>query len=128
MLVCALCIVPVAFAPITNNQWIAVWLVGIAAAAHQGFSANLFTLTSDMFPRKAVGSVVGIGGFAGAMGGFFLNMGAGRIRDMFGSYVIVFAIAGSACLLALLIIHLLVPRLEPANVLEDSDAVTARRL
>jgi ACS family hexuronate transporter-like MFS transporter len=120
MLVCAICIVPVVFAPITSSQWLAVWLVGIAAAAHQGFSANLFTLTSDMFPRKAVGSVVGIGGFFGAMGGFFLNFGAGRIRDMFGSYVIVFAIAGSAYLLALLVIHLLVPRLEPANVLEDA--------
>ncbi|HYO09157.1 MAG TPA: MFS transporter [Tepidisphaeraceae bacterium] len=119
MLVCAVCIVPVVMAPIVDNQWVAVWLVGIAAAAHQGFSANLFTLTSDMFPRKAVGSVVGIGGFCGAMGGFFLNMGAGRLRDMFGSYVIVFAIAGSAYLLALLVIHLLVPRLEPANVLDE---------
>jgi ACS family hexuronate transporter-like MFS transporter len=119
MLVCALCIVPVVMAPIVANQWVAVWLVGVAAAAHQGFSANLFTLTSDMFPRKAVGSVVGIGGFAGAMGGFLLNMSAGRIRDMFGSYVLVFAIAGSAYLVALLIIHLLVPRLEPANVLEE---------
>jgi ACS family hexuronate transporter-like MFS transporter len=116
MLVCALCIVPVVFAPLTNSQWVAVWLVGIAAAAHQGFSANLFTLTSDMFPRKAVGSVVGIGGFFGAMGGFMLNLSAGRLRDMFGSYVAVFAIAGSAYLVALLVIHLLVPRLEPAQI------------
>lgn len=116
MLVCALFIVPVIYAPITGNQWLAVWLVGIAAAAHQGFSANLFTLTSDMFPRNAVGSVVGIGGFFGAMGGFLLNLGAGRIRDLFGSYVIVFIIAGCAYLLALLIIHLLVPRLEPAKI------------
>ena len=69
MLVCALCIVPVALAPYVSGQWVAVILVGVAAAAHQGFSANIFTLTSDMFPRKAVGSVVGIGGFAGAMGG-----------------------------------------------------------
>jgi ACS family hexuronate transporter-like MFS transporter len=116
MLVCALFIVPVVFAPLTNSQWVAVWLVGVAAAAHQGFSANLFTLTSDMFPRKAVGSVVGIGGFFGAMGGFFLNMGAGRLRDMFGNYVAIFAIAGSAYLVALLVIHLLVPRLEPARI------------
>jgi MFS transporter, ACS family, hexuronate transporter len=119
MLVCALLIVPVVMAPIVSHQWVAVWLVGVAAAAHQGFSANLFTLTSDMFPRKAVGSVVGIGGFCGAMGGFLLNLGAGRIRDMFGSYVIVFAIAGSAYLVALLVIHLLVPRLEPA-LIDDS--------
>jgi ACS family hexuronate transporter-like MFS transporter len=114
MLTCAICIVPVVMAPLVNSEWIAVALVGIAAAAHQGFSANLFTLTSDMFPRKAVGSVVGIGGFAGAMGGFLLNLSAGRIRDMFGSYVLVFAIASSAYLIALLVIHLLVPRLEPA--------------
>jgi ACS family hexuronate transporter-like MFS transporter len=125
MLVCAVCIVPVVFAPITNNQWIAVWLVGAAAAAHQGFSANLFTLTSDMFPRKAVGSVVGIGGFFGAMGGFFLNMGAGRLRDMFGNYIAIFAIAASAYLAALLVIHLLVPRLEPARI-EDASGSEAK--
>jgi ACS family hexuronate transporter-like MFS transporter len=116
MFICALCIVPVVMAPITNSEWLAVWLVGVAAAAHQGFSANLFTLTSDMFPRKAVSSVVGIGGFFGAMGGYFLNMGAGRIRDMFGSYIIVFVIAGAAYLVALLFIHLLVPRLEPVEL------------
>jgi ACS family hexuronate transporter-like MFS transporter len=72
-----------------------------------------------MFPRKAVGSVVGIGGFFGAIGGFFLNMAAGRIRDMFGSYVIVFVIAGCAYLVALLVIHILVPRLEPARVEDE---------
>jgi MFS transporter, ACS family, hexuronate transporter len=116
MLACALCIVPVVFAAITTSEWMAVWLVGLAAAAHQGFSANLFTLTSDMFPRKAVGSVVGIGGFAGAMGGFFLNMGAGRLRDMFGSYVPVFLLASVAYLTALALIHLLVPRLAPARL------------
>jgi ACS family hexuronate transporter-like MFS transporter len=126
MLVCALCIVPVAMVPSVNSQWVAVWLVGVAAAAHQGFSANLFTLTSDMFPRKAVGSVVGIGGFFGAMGGFFLNMGAGRLRDMFGNYTAVFMIAGSAYLAALLVIHLLVPRLQPVqlDVAEPGGAAT----
>jgi ACS family hexuronate transporter-like MFS transporter len=124
MLTCAICIVPVIMAPIVDSKWIAVWLVGVAAAAHQGFSANLFTLTSDMFPRKAVGSVVGIGGFAGAMGGYFLNKGTGRIRDMFGSYIIVFAIAGCAYLVALLIIHLLVPRLAPVNLEETTPTET----
>ncbi len=116
MLVCALCIMPVAMAPRVNGEWVAVFLVGIAAAAHQGFSANLFTLTSDMFPRKAVGSVVGIGGFAGAMGGFFMNLGAGWLKQHTGSYVIMFTIAGFAYLLALLIIHILVPRLEPVQI------------
>lgn len=135
MLTCALCIVPVVLAPLVKGQyalvgnltidakWIAVLLVGIAAAAHQGFSANLFTLTSDMFPRRAVGSVVGIGGFAGAMGGFLMNLGAGRLKEMTGNYIGMFAIAGSAYLVALLIIHLLVPRLEPVE-LNSTEAAT----
>jgi ACS family hexuronate transporter-like MFS transporter len=116
MLICALCILPVAFAPHVEGEWIAVWLIGIAAAAHQGFSANVFTLTSDMFPRKAVGSIVGIGGFAGAMGGFFMNLGTGWLRQNTGSYAIMFLIAGVAYLFALLIIHLLVPRLEEVKI------------
>lgn len=116
MLVCALCILPVALAPRVEGEWIAVWLVGIAAAAHQGFSANLFTLTSDMFPRQAVASVVGIGGFAGAMGGFLMNLGAGWLRQHTGSYVAMFTIAGFAYLVALLVIHLFVPKLEPARI------------
>jgi ACS family hexuronate transporter-like MFS transporter len=116
MLTCALCVVPVVAAPLVQDLWVAVLLIGVAAAAHQGFSANLFTLTSDMFPRYAVGSVVGIGGFAGAMGGYLMNRGAGRLKDMTGDYIGMFAIAASAYLIALLIIHLLVPRLEPVKI------------
>jgi MFS transporter, ACS family, hexuronate transporter len=116
MLICAICILPVTMAPNVEGKWIAVWLIGIAAAAHQGFSANLFTTTSDMFPRKAVGSVVGIGGFAGGMGGFFLNLGAGWLKQNTGSYVIMFLIAGFTYLVALFIIHLIVPKLEPAKI------------
>ncbi|MBN2338847.1 MAG: MFS transporter [Acidobacteria bacterium] len=116
MLVCALCILPVAMAPHVDGQWVAVWLIGLAAAAHQGFSANIFTTTSDMFPRKAVGSVVGIGGFAGAMGGGVMNWGAGWVKQNTGNYEIMFLIAGFAYLVALLVMHLLVPRLEPARI------------
>ncbi len=116
MLICAVCILPVAMAPIVNGKWLAVWLIGIAAAAHQGFSANLFTTASDMFPRKAVGSVVGIGGFAGAMGGFFMNLGVGWLKQNTGSFVVMFMIAGVTYVIALLIIHLLVPKLEPAKI------------
>lgn len=116
MLLCALCILPVVFAPHVEAQWAAVWLIGLAAAAHQGFSANLFTLTSDMFPRAAVASVVGIGGFAGAMGGFFMNLGAGWLRQTTGSYAALFLMAGGAYLGALLVIHVLAPRLEPAQL------------
>ena len=116
MLVCAILIVPVAMAPRVENPWVAVWLVGVAAAAHQGFSANMFTLARDMFPQGAVGSVVGIGGFAGAMGGFLMNLGAGWFRENQGSYVSMFMIAGVAYLVAIAAIHLLVPRLEPARL------------
>ena len=128
MLVCAILILPVAIAPHVTEQWVAVILIGVAAAAHQGFSANIFTTSSDMFPRKAVGSVVGIGGFAGAIGGFFMNLGAGWLKQNTGSYEIMFAIAGVVYLIALLIMHLLVPKLEPAIIclLYTSDAADER--
>jgi ACS family hexuronate transporter-like MFS transporter len=104
------------FASITSNLWVAVVLIGIAAAAHQGWSANIFTTASDMFPKQAVGSVVGIGGMAGAIGGMFIAKLVSYILQTTGSYVPIFAIAASAYLVALLVIHLLAPRLEPANL------------
>jgi len=116
MLICALSVVPIIFAAKASNLWVAVLLVGLAAAAHQGWSANLFTLTSDMFPRKAVGSVVGFGGMAGSIGGMFIAKLVGYILEGTGSYVPIFIIAASAYLLALLVIHLLAPNLEPAKV------------
>jgi MFS transporter, ACS family, hexuronate transporter len=116
MLICALAVVPIVFAAQTSNVWIAVVLIGIAAAAHQGWSCNLFTTTSDMFPRYAVGSVVGIGGMAGAVGGMMIARLVGEILERTGSYVPIFIIAASAYLVALLVIHLLSPRLEPANL------------
>ena len=116
MLICALAVVPIVFAAQTSNVWIAVVLIGLAAAAHQGWSCNLFTTTSDMFPRDAVGSVVGIGGMAGAIGGMMIARLVGEILERTGSYVSIFIIAASAYLVALLIIHLLSPRLEPAKL------------
>jgi MFS transporter, ACS family, hexuronate transporter len=115
MLICALAVVPVVFAAKASSVWIAVLLVGLAAAAHQGWSANLFTTASDMFPSRAVGSVVGIGGMAGAIGGMLVSKIVGYILQFTGSYVPIFIIAGSAYLVALLVIQLLVPRLEPAR-------------
>jgi ACS family hexuronate transporter-like MFS transporter len=112
MLLCALCVVPIIFASKAANLWVAVGLVAIAAAAHQGWSANIFTLTSDMFPRRAVGSVVGIGGMAGAVGGMVISLVVGEILQRTGSYMPVFLIAGFAYLTALLVIHLLAPKLE----------------
>jgi len=95
-----------------------VALVSLAAAAHQGWSANIFTLVSDMFPKQAVGSVTGIGGMGGAIGGMLIALVVGEILQRTGSYVPIFIIAGSMYLLALLIIHLLVPRLEAAKISE----------
>jgi ACS family hexuronate transporter-like MFS transporter len=116
MLICAVAVTPIVFAPQVNNLWAAVLLVSLAAAAHQGWSANLFTLVSDMFPRRAVGSVVGFGGMSGAIGGMCLTLVVGEILQRTGSYVGVFIIAGSMYLIGLAIIHLLVPRLAPAPV------------
>jgi ACS family hexuronate transporter-like MFS transporter len=116
MFICAVCVVPIVFASQTSNLWVAVTLIGIAAAAHQGWSANIFTLVSDTFPRQAVGSVVGIGGMAGAVGGMLIARLVGEILERTGSYVPIFIIAGSAYLIALLVIHLLAPKLEPASL------------
>jgi ACS family hexuronate transporter-like MFS transporter len=116
MLVCALAVLPMVFASGARDLWMAVGLVGLAAAAHQGWSANVFTLVSDTFPRHAVGSVVGLGGFAGAVGGMLIAKLTGYILQATGSYVPVFLIAAFAYLTALAIVHLLVPKLEPARV------------
>jgi MFS transporter, ACS family, hexuronate transporter len=116
MLLCALCVVPIVFAYRIQSLWGAVVLIGLAAAAHQGFSANLFTLTSDMFPAQAVGSVVGMGGMAGAIGGMLIAKIVGYTLQWTGSYMLPFLIAGCSYLLALAAIQLLAPRLEPANI------------
>ena len=110
MLACASLVVPVMFAPYVDSLWVAVGLVSVAAAAHQGWSANLFTFSSDMFPRRAVGSVVGFGGMAGAVGGMLFTKITGYILEWNQSdYLPVFIIAGFAYLAALGVIHLLVP-------------------
>ena len=115
MLVCACCVIPIMFAAKARSLWTAVALIGLAAAAHQGWSANLFTLVSDMFPPRAVASVVGIGGFGGAVSGMLIATFTGFLLQYTGSYVPVFVMAGSAYLLALLVIQLLIPKLEPAS-------------
>ncbi|WP_115514335.1 MULTISPECIES: MFS transporter [Xanthomonas] len=116
MLICAVSVVPIVFAARADNLWLAVGLIGLATAAHQGWSANLFTLPSDMFPRHAVATVVGIGGFAGAVGGMLIATFIGFLLQATGSYVPVFLMAGSAYLLALAVVHALVPRLQPAQL------------
>jgi ACS family hexuronate transporter-like MFS transporter len=116
MLVSAIGIVPIVFAYRLSGLWPAVLLIGLAAAGHQGFSANLYTLTSDMFPARAVASVVGIGGMAGAVGGMLIAKIVGYVLQWTGSYMVPFFIAGSSYLVALGVIQLLAPRLEPARI------------
>jgi ACS family hexuronate transporter-like MFS transporter len=123
MLTCACFVLPVIFAPLVPAKSWMLWgfdwgivvsatLIGIAASAHQGFSANIFTLTSDMFPKKAVGSVVGLGSFAGAMGGVLMGIVAGLIKEIYGNFVLMFAGASVLYLMAVLVVHLLVPGLK----------------
>ena len=112
MLIAALLIVPTIFAPAASNMWIAVLIVGLAAASHQWWSCNIFTLSSDMFPREAVGSVVGIGGFFGAIAGFGFQRATGWMLQHNGSnYTPIFLVCGFAYVSALLVIHVLAPRL-----------------
>jgi ACS family hexuronate transporter-like MFS transporter len=116
LLICALCVVPVFSAPFLHNLWSVVAVVGLAAAAHQGWSANVFTLPSDMFPKAAVASVTGIGGMAGACGGFLLQVATGLIVGLTHSYVLLFVIACLAYPTAFLIIQGISPKLAPAEL------------
>jgi ACS family hexuronate transporter-like MFS transporter len=116
MLICALAVTPIAFAMYADNVWLAVAIIGLATAAHQGFSANLYTLPSDVFPRAAVGSVIGIGGMVGGIGGMVMSKYAGWVLEKIGSYTPIFVVAASAYLLALLVVHLLTPRMAPARL------------
>ena len=116
MLLCASLAVPVFFAGRTGNQWVAVVLLGVATAAHQGWSANLFTTASDMFPKHAVGAVVGFGSAAGSVGGVLFAAEIGHILQVTKSYSALFVIAASAYLLGLLIMTRLAPGLRRAQM------------
>jgi len=117
MTMCALAWLPMLFVGQMNNLWLAVTFISLAAAAHQGWSANLFTLAADMFPRRAVASVVGIGGFGGASAMIAVALFVGVLLQVTGNnYVPVFMIAASAYIVALLIIHRLAPKLASADI------------
>ena len=125
MLMYALCAVPVIFAQLLGsmNMWLAVIIIGFAAAGHQAWSANIFTTVSDMFPKKAVGSVTGIGGMAGALGGILIAWFAGLLFDYYKAlgkietcYYIMFIICGSAYLIAWLVMHFLAPKMQRVEV------------
>jgi MFS transporter, ACS family, aldohexuronate transporter len=118
LLVCALFAVPVILVPHTSNLWLAVGLIALAAGGHCGWSANIFSLMSDIFPKKATASIAGFGGFAGAIGGAIVAFSVGKILQNIGTdgYAIPFAVAGFGYLIALLIVHLLVPVIKPINI------------
>jgi ACS family hexuronate transporter-like MFS transporter len=117
LFLCGLCILPVAFAASMDNKWVAVALITLGAAGHQAWSANLFTLVSDIFPKKATASVVGIGGMIGSIASLSANLTLGKILKpgVGASYVIPFAVAGSLYLVVLLCVHLLTPRMTPLD-------------
>jgi ACS family hexuronate transporter-like MFS transporter len=116
MLLCACAVVPIFMVNYLQSEWDAIALLSLATAAHQGWSANLFTTASDMFPRSAVGSVTGIGGMAGSAGGALFATFAGYNLQMTHSYAILFAIAASAYLIALFIMNLLAPGLKKVEL------------
>ena len=118
MFIFALCVLPI-FLVTSTNEWIAVLIIGFAGAAHQAWSANLYTTVSDMFPKYAVASVVGLGGLAGAIGGMLFPVFSGRLLDVFtaegnitAGYAVLFSICGFAYIVTFLLHHLLAPKFE----------------
>lgn len=123
MLIFAICVVPIMTAQFTSNIWVAVALISLAAAAHQAWSANIFTTASDMFPKRAVSSVVGIGGMAGSVGGILFPLLVGNLLDYYKNignittgYNIMFLICGCAYLMAWGIMHLFAPKMERVEI------------
>ena len=126
MLIYAICVVPIVFAQLlgSDNMWLAVFIIGFAAAAHQAWSANIFTTVSDMFPKNTIGAVVGIGGMFGALGGIFFSLFVQKnlfvhyraLGEIETAYYIMFFVCGGAYLLAWFIMHLLVPKMKPIEV------------
>jgi ACS family hexuronate transporter-like MFS transporter len=119
----AIAVVPIMLARYCDNIWQAVGLISLAAAAHQAWSANIYSIATDMFPKKAVSSVIGIGGMAGSVGGIFFPMIVGALLDKYkllgdinDGYNIIFLLCGSAYMLAWVIIYTLVPTLETAKI------------
>ncbi|MBB4860806.1 ACS family hexuronate transporter-like MFS transporter [Novosphingobium chloroacetimidivorans] len=119
MLGCAFIVLPIVSVQYIDSLWLAVLLIGLATAGHQAFSANLLTLPSDIFQRGAIGSVVGIGGTAGAIGGMLIAKFVGHVLEATGSYALIFGVAGGAYFVALGALHLLSPRLAPVRQQED---------
>lgn len=126
LLVCALIILPVSFVAITESKWLAIFLIGLGAAGHQAWSANIFTLVSDVFPKKATASVVGIGGMIGALAGMIGDISLGSVLDTAGNsgYFWAFLLAGFSYLIILGLVHLIMPKMTPLD--ENLNYVVAK--
>jgi ACS family hexuronate transporter-like MFS transporter len=118
MLIAGLCVLPLLFVTGLENMWMAVALIGLALAGHQAFSSNLLSLPPDMFPKRAVGSVIGLGGFAGGLGGMIMAKSTGLVLDATGgNYTMIFACCTVVYFLAVAAIHLLSPRLKQVQAI-----------
>jgi ACS family hexuronate transporter-like MFS transporter len=118
MLIAGLCVLPLLFVTGLENMWMAVALIGLALAGHQAFSSNLLSLPPDMFPKRAVGSVIGLGGFAGGVGGMIMAKSTGLVLEATGgNYTMIFACCTVVYFLAVAVIHLLSPKLEQVQAI-----------
>jgi ACS family hexuronate transporter-like MFS transporter len=116
ILICALLILPVMLVTRTENVWVAVALIAIAAGGHQGWASNIFTIVSDLYPKEAVGSLIGISGFAGAIGGALSATFIGLLLEYTGSYFFIFLVASLVYTINWLIIKIFIPRIESIDL------------
>jgi ACS family hexuronate transporter-like MFS transporter len=127
LFICAACVLPVFFAAVTKSAWMAVALIALAASAHQAWSANVFSLAGDMFPRRTVGSITGFAGFMGSMGGFVLFIAIAHVRKTaeithdLGDYRLIFLAASLAYLTGAIIVQILAPKLQPVEFKEETN-------
>ncbi|MBT3385945.1 MAG: MFS transporter [Prolixibacteraceae bacterium] len=116
ILLCAIVVLPVMFVSQTQNLWLAVILIALAAAGHQGWASNIFTIVSDIYPKKAVGSMVGLSGFAGAVGGALSATFVGLLLETTGSYFLIFLVASSVYMINWFVLKLSIKKIAPIEV------------
>jgi MFS transporter, ACS family, hexuronate transporter len=120
MLICGLCALPIMFAPHVHNMWAAVLIVGLAVAGHQGYSSNLYTVVSDLFPKSLVASIAGLGGFCGYVGASLFQVFTGKWVEYTHNYYGPFFCAGIAYVVSVTIMHLISPEFTPAVVGDET--------
>ena len=117
ILLCAMLVLPVLLVSMVQNLWIAVALISLAAAGHQGWASNIFTIVSDIYPKKAVGSMVGLSGFAGSIGGALSATAVGLLLDLTGSYFFIFLIAALVYTFNWLILKIFIKEIKPLDII-----------